>query len=306
MSDTVLDWLTKGGPNGRALSALRLCVEIILILALAWLIAGLIWQITGSNLTLLPDTRQGANGYIAGPPPVRANLDTLTAFDAFNRDVPAAAALTDAPAPETRLNLTLLGIRFVSNMDGEETGGSAIIKLQSGLQRAYRIGDEIIDGVTLAGVRQNHVRLSRAGIEESLFLDGTDLAAQRARLDSFRQTATGGDAPPNPTIPNENAANSSSRVTRSELQDLFQTVSMTPRRSGRRITGWTLVERGEGGQLARFGLEQNDILTAINDFELTTAERLREVAEELAGSDDLVLHFERDGAPLTRRFQYAP
>lgn len=147
-------------------------VEIALIAGLAWIAAQAFWfAVYGTDaLDLEIAAPQPAR---AGPAPERLDRTGPAAglFDALPGAAPAAA---DA-APQTRLDMTLRGVR--SGADGG--GGSAVIETPNRGQRSIAVGGEIAPGVRLAAVHKDRVIIERGGARESLFL--TEAAARRAR-----------------------------------------------------------------------------------------------------------------------------
>jgi general secretion pathway protein C len=87
----------------------------------------------------------------------------LGSFDPFFR----LAGQTAGPVVVTSLSLKLFGVR----QDTASGRGSAIIALPDGQQRSFAVGDEIMPGVTLAGVAFDNVTISRGGATEQLFMD---------------------------------------------------------------------------------------------------------------------------------------
>lgn len=97
--------------------------------------------------------------------PVAPAAPTLGAFDPFFRQAPGAPG--QAPVVVTALDIRLYGV--TGNV--ATGGGSAIIGTADGQQRAVMVGEEIMPGVTLAGVGFDHVTISRGGASEQLYLD---------------------------------------------------------------------------------------------------------------------------------------
>jgi general secretion pathway protein C len=102
------------------------------------------------------------------PPPPAATAQDATAepINPF-RSTALAAAPAEAATPvaaETNLALQLHGTWV------DEEGGSAIIQLPEGPQKAFRVGDDICCGAQLVEVYPDQVIISRAGARESLRL----------------------------------------------------------------------------------------------------------------------------------------
>lgn len=106
-------------------------------------------------------------------------------FDPFFR---LGVAATAGPVVVTSLAVQLFGVR-VDRASGRD---SAILSTPDGVQSSYAVGDEIMPGVRLAGVREDGVTLSRNGQREQLFLDQSVPAANATPAPG---TATGGITP---------------------------------------------------------------------------------------------------------------
>lgn len=196
------------------------------------------------------------------------SASTLTGFDPFHRsEIPAGEA---EPAPETTLDLKLTGVRALAGGDGT---GSAIIRTPDHAQRAYRPGEEVLDGVRLAQVRPGSVVLMRGGSREILYLD------ERARRDDSTREAL-------------------AAVAASSLPDL-KDIRLAPRLRDGRMTGLRIVSAGTATFLKRNGLISGDVLLAVNGIEITSPARVEAAigALESAGTVDVVI--ERDGQERT-------
>lgn len=83
----------------------------------------------------------------------------LGSFDAFG----TSGSATPASGGQGGDGFRLFGVR-----SGGPDGGSAIIAGPDGVQKAYSVGETIIDGVTLVAVAADHVELSRGGARSTL------------------------------------------------------------------------------------------------------------------------------------------
>jgi general secretion pathway protein C len=135
-----------------------LAVAGLLALALVVQAARLFWAVV---VPLGPVGAGDASSASVLPPPARAAL--FASVDPFFRN----AAIGAASGTVTALNLKLFGV----NMNEASGGGSAIIAGPDGVQRSIGVGEEVMPGVTLAGVEFDHVLLDRGGAREQLFLD---------------------------------------------------------------------------------------------------------------------------------------
>jgi type II secretion system protein C len=114
--------------------------------------------------------------FAAAPPSPAIQSAALGPANAF-RDgsapsAPTAEELVNGPdLAETTLNLTLHGTWI------DAAGGTAIIKTPDDKQSRYKRGDAVWEGVTLERVFRDQVVIDRAGVLESLRLEGRDPSA---------------------------------------------------------------------------------------------------------------------------------
>lgn len=291
--------------------ASRTASEVGLSLLVFWMLAGLIWRLTGADLDLAPEPQMGAYGALAQPA-ISVDRATLTSFDPFNRDVAADPdAGTNAGssdlAPATTLNLKLMGARSVT---GAPERGSAIIKAANQDQRSFKVGDSVTDGVTLAAVYRDYVELRRAGATETLFLDGINAETRGKRSGFFGGSVDSASARVPVTVPSaapriqRQARTQATMVSADALEALFRGINMAPKMDGNTVEGWVIAARSDASLLTPFSLEDGDLLVAVNNEPLTSAQRLQEFLAGLGQLETITLHIERDGRPISLPFAY--
>lgn len=246
------------GDGGR----LRSAVEVALVLLLAVQAARLAWL-------LLPPVPLGEPAPPAARPPA-ADAARL-AIDAFH---PVRGAAT-ASAGATGLKL------FAVRPDAE--AGSAIIAGSDGRQRSHAVGDEVAPGLLLAAVHADHVELDGGGGRSVLrFESRPALAGPRTAA-----PAPGPAAPPP-------AMGETGGTPTVDPEALLAQAGLRPVEAGGRVSGYTVIPRGDGAVLRQAGLQAGDVLLSVNGQELTP-ERYAELAGELAGSSSITLTYRRDG-----------
>jgi general secretion pathway protein C len=194
-------------------------------------------------------------------------------FDPFFR-TPQAATGTEVV---TALPLTLFGIR-TNEASG---GGSAIIAGADGVQNSWSVGESIMQGVTLETVAFDHVVISNNGVLEKLFID------QSVPAENVTPETTAAD-PAAPAAPPAPAA-------QLNAQTLQQSIGLTPRNEGGRVTGLVVSAKDDGTMLGVAGLQKGDIITAINGRPVTAA---AELAGQLRPGARLTLEVERGAQKL--------
>jgi len=232
-------------------------VEIGLVALLAWVAAQALWfAVYGTDaLDLDVDAPLGAAD------PVQAGLDRPGSATGLFNALDGAAPVAEA-APETRLNMTLRGVRSGVN-------GSAVIETPNQGQRSIPVGGEIAPGVTLVAVEDERVIINRNGARESLFL--TEAAARRAREQRDRPQ-------PAPAVRSADAANVLSGQPDLELarqldrDDWINGLRLEPALEGGRLTGMRVRDSSASDVLRASGLLPADVITRLNGEPLTSAD----------------------------------
>lgn len=149
--------LVRGGSplSERAANALRPSVEALLLAALAMGCAQAGW-------TLLTPTNASAVGAV-GEEGAAPRLETVEVRSPFAPDADALGAGSHAVAA-LLASIELDGIR----MSTDDARSGAMFTLSGGEQRAFIVGQEIADGVTLADVEDGYVLLAYSGGQRRL------------------------------------------------------------------------------------------------------------------------------------------
>lgn len=253
-----------------AMPALRSAVECALLLLLALQAARLLWLVaTPPAAPLMPVAALAQSGAAAA--------SVALAFDPFH---PAS----QAAGSQARVSgLRLHGVRVA----GDES--SAILSAGDGRQSAYRQGEEVAPGIRLQAVRHDHVQLRTGAGTRQLALESAPPAAAAPA-----PAPTPGALPA--SIPRSPAADAAGATV--DPQALLAQTGLRARSEGGRVTGYTVIPRGDGELLRQAGLQAGDVLTAINGEQLTP-ERLGELDSLLSGQPQLRLTVQRDGQPHT-------
>jgi general secretion pathway protein C len=227
---------------------------------------------------------------------------------------PAAAPPAPARAPETRLNLRLVGMFF------SDSGGPVLALIAEGNnpERPYRLGDTIANGPRLERILSDHVVLSRNGTLEKLSLPKDNLvgaAAPRAA-----SPPTGGARPPAatplsavPAAPEAAAPVDASAVaerlrkqmeTRPDaLQDLAET---TPYMQNGQFAGLRLRPGRDRQAFQQLGLQPGDVLTQVNGVPLTDPVQGLSLLQELLNNDQVNIQVLRNGTEVPLSFNLNP
>lgn len=211
---------------------------------------------------------------------VRGAIDT--SFDPFHRNVVAAQVDLGQDAPETMLDLTLVGRRAGRN-------GMAILRLPDGKQKGFRIEDEILSGVILEAVNVEYIVISQDGRLERLTFEKSEVGLKSTLPETESQTETSkqsisgqsNNAVPisaEAALPREKKPYSSSgnRVVQRTLPQgvasspnpLLSVLNFTPQRVNNQVTGYKVSPKQAGFNTAALGLQPGDEITRIGSIGL--------------------------------------
>ncbi len=171
-------------------SAVQRIIELAAVALIAILAARLFWLLFAP----LP-LPQGEPLNTRAQPSAAAAIAVANPFK--TAAVAETAAETASPdVVETTLNLTLTGVWV------DEAAASASIQMPDGEQRRFTVGDEIIDGVTLAAVYPDQAIIRRAGVREALKFESKEVfdrpaASARSSGSAQAQLRSGGELPAN-------------------------------------------------------------------------------------------------------------
>ncbi|WP_026942421.1 type II secretion system protein N [Hellea balneolensis] len=275
-SDKTINWLL------RAIAAF-LCLGLI-YLAVKTIIAFTNPESVWKQPAIVPVTLQGQN--------IRVGQNFTFTTDPFNRAAetgPEMIAEAGEDAPETTLNLTLTGRTAGTN-------GTAILRTPDNKEGNYRIGDEIISGVTLEAVNKGFIVLDVDGEIQRLTFergDETGLLASAEtmeKIDSkvtvtrFGNSNTGGKASANAT---------QSATISGDVSSLFQNLSLRRIMKNGQLLGYSVKPNRPGVDLTPYGFTKGDVVTAIGGTDITRGRpdflALFEQAAQSGGTEVTVL-----------------
>lgn len=192
-------------------------------------------------------------------------------FDPFHRDSAPIDEVIEigTDAPETTLNLKLVGRRA-----GRD--GSAILETPDRSQNVFRIGDEIMNGVTLKAVHPGYIVLSQGGrIERLTFERDSDsgLLAERPQ-------------------PKEQAPTEIKTIPKSMTISRFMAgVNLAPVINAGQMRGYRLTPKNGSVDLRSLGLRSGDVVTSISGMDLTSPNlNPADLAAKLSGRSQLRLN----------------
>jgi general secretion pathway protein C len=211
------------------------------------------------------------------------SIDSLIAGQWFGSyAVAAPSAAQAASAPDTALNLTLLGILYGQS----ESQSLALISKEANDEAPYKVGVDVSPGVRLQAIFPDRVILSRNGQLETLRLDKN----QPSNADVPVQASTEGAMNPVTAqmltqIRNEVAVNPNKASTYIRLQPMTDGA----------FRGYRIYPGQDTSVFAAAGLRPGDIVTAVNGQALGDQQQDMAKLEQLQAATQLTLTINRDG-----------
>jgi general secretion pathway protein C len=270
-------------------------VDVVLVLILARILAGLVWALMPTPAAAVWKPAPAATA--AANPADRIDINAILSAQLFGQyQAPASPAAHDlATAPDTALNLTLLGI--LAN-HGDNASSRALIA-NGDDEKPYAIGDEVTSGVLLKAIFPDRVVLSRGGRLETL------------RLDKDKpSTAVAGEfspagGPPAPGAESLAQVRNEMLSNPAKAQDFIR-IQPAPAPGGGGQIGYRIYPGRDRSVFNDAGLHPGDVVTAINGTELTDPARSLQLLSELSQANQLSLQIQRGGQTQTVNVNLSP
>lgn len=255
-----------------------------LIVAIAWSVAQLIWQLTlpPAPVNLGPDPAPSR----ATPSVLRDYAGEISRLDLFGIANVKSAGVPD-DAPDTQLNLKLSGIYALP----DETRGMALISAGGAPEKLFKVGDTLPGNAKLSAVHPDRVVLERAGRFEALRLP-TSTPGGAGRASPAR--AQGGAAPA--VAPR--AASDLGSFRQQMLQNpakLGELVNVAPAYENNHFVGYRVSARQAHPVFDQINLQNGDIVTRVNNVTLDTPEKGIQALQQLSQAQSLSITVNRNG-----------
>ena len=272
---------------------------LIVLLRMVWLLASL------GTSSLPASTPMSVEQLVQD---AESGATSLASWHLFGNALPMRDSRAGALlAPDTGLALILRGVFAGENAQD----GRAIIADGNDADRAFAVGDEIVDGVTLDGVYADRITIARGGVIETLRLPRDEAGAPpltalspaaivepgplAAGLPGMRSTAAPFVTPSVSTSAFDwNAATGRLGV---DAQQLAREVSVLPVMEDGRFVGVRLQGGRDAALISKLGLQPDDVVTSVNGIELDSPARAAEVARSLAQASAVRVTVRRNGKP---------
>lgn len=253
-------------------------VQVLLVMAIAVTAARLIWSLvpTPESARWRPAPAQ-SNGNTQNTGP---KLDVILGARLFGLYQPQASNL-DA-APDTQLNLTLLGI-FAGT---QKEDSRALIGQPNGEEMPYSIGEDVIDGVNLQAIFADRIVLSRNGQLETLRLDKDKPGA------AFTSSGL-----------NDGGSNTQLSQVRQELltdpNKAAEYIRVQPVNVGGSMKGYRVYPGQNQALFNNAGLRPGDLVTSINGLVLDDPQKAMQMISDLSKAGSISVVIDRGGQPQT-------
>lgn len=264
-------------------------VNLLIVLWLAWLLAQLSWQLVPEPEKTVAQAPQRAVAPIQGKQP-RIDERQIADWHMFGVAGKAATEVKKASpvdAPETRLNLTLMGV-FSSE---DEKSSRAIVADPKGKEKHYSVGDSVPGGASLSQIHADRIILERNGRFETLKLPKKVTTATGSRQVSHRNSSV---VPANNTRQAETFTKYRDEIKRNPAAFLNY-VRATPARQNGKFIGFRLQAGKQRGAMQELGLKPGDIVTAINGVEIDSPAKGMKAMQSLGEGDNVNVTLLRDG-----------
>lgn len=211
------------------------------------------------------------------------NVVNAHLFGAY--DAPAVTEQNLAQAPETALNLTLVGLLA----DGTDRYSRALIAIQNGDEKGYAVGDDISRGVTLQAIFPDRVILSRNGRLETLSLE--------------RDKPGTGSSDASPLVeaaPTSSAAPPLAQIRQELLQDpskASEYLRVQPATVAGQMKGYRIYPGRDRAAFSAAGLRPGDLVTSVNGVQLDDPAKALQLLSDLSQAGQVNLVVERGGQP---------
>ncbi|MGH8461448.1 MAG: type II secretion system protein GspC [Stenotrophobium sp.] len=253
----------------------------LLVAAVACVAAQLVWALVPVPQAgqWRPAPAPAVIGTQTGP-----DLDKIIAARLFGLYQATVNPQDQQAAPDTQLNLTLLGIFAGTRKEDSR----AVIAPQGGEEKPFAIGDDVVKGVNLQAIFPDRVILSRSGQLETL------------RLDRDKPNTGGGFVASNDSSPNLSAQLTQIRQQILQNPDkAAEFLRVQPAMSGSQMTGYRIYPGPNPAIFNGSGLHPGDLVTSVNGIQLDNTQKALQMLNDLSNASSVSLVVNRGGQQQT-------
>jgi len=206
---------------------------------------------------------------------------------------PAAESSASTDAPETSLNLKLVGVMY--STDSKQA--RAIIESEKEGSRSYSTHERVTDKAEIYRIEPDRIILLHAGRQEALLLDPERNSAG-VQADTGRQPA---ESPGNDRSSTDAQAASSqnSPDVPKKTADIMRDFSATPVMEEGELVGFRLKAVRNPEIMDELGIDPNDVITAVNGTPLNSQGRIMVLYDKLKKQKEFELTLNNGGNSRT-------
>jgi general secretion pathway protein C len=264
-------------------------VTLILVVAIAWQLARIIWMVMPGSSAGDPIVASPTQVSAAAATASRANVQAIASAHIFGEANPddavvAQPATIDEDLAETRQNLSLKGTIATVRPDG----GLAIIADSKNEEKVYAIRDTIMPGTTLHAVYPDRVVLNEGGALRALKLPK-----------EFPQSASPMRRATTNVTRSSNNRRTIQTVVAQNVAKLADVVRPTPYMVAGQMQGYRVYPGRDRKKFAALGLRPGDLIKDIDGAALTDPQQAMQIFQSLGNADQVSVTVERNGQPQT-------
>ncbi|MDX8413533.1 MAG: type II secretion system protein GspC [Mariprofundales bacterium] len=279
------------------LQRVPMALEMVLVVALAWLVAGLLLPVgndAGLSLDAMPEMVQKQENR-------QVDLQAILDQHLFGKPLAKPKVLPKAkpvapPPPVTKVPINL-NAKLVGTVMAGDHSLAMILPMPGKPVDIYYIGDAIIPRVSLRKVFADHVLLDADGDSRELWLD------------KKAQAAAQGNAPPPPVVqslpssaPNRRNMGLSRQVVNNAMANfstLLSQARILPHFTNGKADGFLVTDIAAGSLYQSLGLQNGDILSGVNGKPVTSMEQAMNMYRQLQKAPSVDVSVMRGGQAVT-------
>lgn len=267
-------------------------VSLLLVVAIAWQIAKMIWMMVpgpaaGDSISLPPAAQQSSA-------PTMSDSDVQSIANAHMFGIPGAEVAEAVPVPTDEENLTDTGL---TNLALKGTVASripefsiAVISDGNKEEKVYAIDDPIGANAKLHAVYADRVVLNENGVLTNLklpkeFADGVP-ASMRRSTSSLNRSVTSNQE-------------SIQAVVSKNINKLSDVIRPTPYFVNGQQNGYRVYPGRNRQQFSDLGLRPGDLIKDVDGQALTDPTQAMQIFQTLGSSEQVTVTVERNGQPET-------
>lgn len=281
----------------RLIKAVEVMLVILLAVALARLAADLIWDAPLSNGNTAPATsslRKSEAGFAdsAGGTVINTVSPALSQLFGMPDSGGASEVAEQQPLQPTSLNLTLKGILA----DTESDNRLALISAGGGKEQVYRLGQKI-EGAEIIRIESRRVVIRRNGVNEALDLEVKKLEGQAiSRVEQPHENISSGIRKLSDT--DRTITRNTLKQQMNNLPSLLQQATAVPYNEGGEQKGFRIVDLKKGSVFEQLGIQQNDIIYAVNGTPVRNTEEALSAYRMIGTTSNFMIGILRNGQDL--------